>query len=127
MGVYYFFTDTDLERYFFMVAITHAAAQRILDILKAPEYHQDQESRLRIAVEGGGCSGFQYTFLIDDAVLADDHVFTKSGAEVVIDATSLSFMDNATLDYQDDLSASMFLITNPKATAGCGCGNSFSL
>lgn len=106
-----------------MFTLTKEAAQRIKDV----NNHNQTQQRLRIAVQGGGCSGFQYTFLMDGEVLSDDKIFSKEGAEVVIDETSLSLLEGGCLDYQDDLAASLFVITNPKAKSGCGCGNSFSI
>ncbi len=103
--------------------LTQAAAKRISEINR----HNRLMQRLRIAVQGGGCAGFQYTFLMDDQVLSDDKVFEKEGAAIVIDEVSLSLLSGSTLDYQDDLAASMFTIINPQARTGCGCGNSFSL
>ena len=108
--------------------MTAAASCRIATI---NQQNQEQKA-LRIAVQGGGCAGFQYTFLMDATVLVDDHVFESNAdnglmARVVIDEVSLSFLKGCILDYQDDLAASMFVIKNPQATGGCGCGNSFSL
>lgn len=108
--------------------ITNAAACRITSI----NQKNNEEKALRIAVQGGGCAGFQYTFLMDDAILEDDHIIesptsTDGVARVIIDDVSLSFLKGCVLDYQDDLAASMFIIKNPHATSGCGCGNSFSL
>jgi iron-sulfur cluster insertion protein len=105
------------------LTLTKAAATRI----KIINDQNTKAERLRIAVQGGGCSGFQYTFLMDDQVLSDDLVFEKDGAEIVIDEVSLSLLDGSVLDYQDDLTASMFVMTNPNAKTGCGCGNSFSI
>lgn len=83
---------------------------------------------MRIAVEGGGCSGFQYRFSMDDAPLAeDDHVFVRDGVEVVVDAMSLELMEAGMLDFVTKLGASYFAIVNPNSTASCGCGNSFSV
>ncbi len=106
-----------------MLTLTQAAAARI----SAINAENKNQKRLRIAVQGGGCSGFQYTFLMDDAVLMDDHIFSHQDAEIIIDEMSLSLLGGSTLDYQDDLAASMFTITNPNAKTGCGCGNSFSI
>ncbi len=107
----------------FTFDITEAAATRISSINKENQLSQ----RLRIAVQGGGCSGFQYTFLMDDAENPDDHVFLNGEATVVIDEVSLELLNGSTLDYQDDLASSMFVIKNPSAKSGCGCGNSFSI
>ena len=104
--------------------LTDAAAQRI-NHLKAAE---GKPIRFRIMVKGGGCSGFQYEFGLDDALpAADDHLIEKNGAEVVIDETSLGIVAGSTLDYTEDLAQAGFAIKNPNATAKCGCGNSFSV
>ncbi|GGB26927.1 heme biosynthesis protein HemY [Tistrella bauzanensis] len=84
--------------------------------------------RLRIAVSGGGCSGFQYEFSIDKgAVGADDVVIARDGAEALIDEASIPFVLGAELDFTEDLTGSRFAMTNPNATASCGCGTSFSV
>ena len=82
---------------------------------------------LRIAVDGGGCSGFQYDFSIDQKRNDDDIVFTAHGVDVVVDDMSIELIDHAELDYVQDLMGSYFAVTNPNATASCGCGTSFSV
>jgi iron-sulfur cluster assembly accessory protein len=82
---------------------------------------------LRVSVEGGGCSGFQYKFDLVDAREADDFVIERNGAVVVIDPVSLQYMDGAEIDFVDDLIGAAFKIKNPVATASCGCGTSFSI
>ena len=82
---------------------------------------------LRVAVEGGGCSGFQYDFSIDQTRNDDDIVFTAHGVDVVVDDMSIELIDHAELDYVQDLMGSYFAVTNPNATASCGCGTSFSV
>ena len=81
---------------------------------------------LRVAVKGGGCSGFQYVFSIVDQVNEDDHVFEKNHCRVIIDKTSLQFLEGAKIDYSKELIGSSFKISNPNATSSCGCGTSFS-
>jgi iron-sulfur cluster insertion protein len=84
--------------------------------------------RFRISVKGGGCSGFQYEFGLDDTSPAsDDTIIEKDGAEVIIDETSLGVIAGSILDYTEDLAQAGFVIKNPNATAKCGCGNSFSV
>lgn len=84
--------------------------------------------RFRISVKGGGCSGFQYEFALDeDLPSSDDIVFSNGGAEVIIDEVSISMLEGSMLDYTEDLSGAGFAIKNPNATAKCGCGNSFSV
>ena len=81
---------------------------------------------LRVAVKGGGCSGFQYVFNIVAKVNKDDRVFEKEDCRVVIDKTSLQFLEGAEIDYSEELIGSSFKISNPNATSSCGCGTSFS-
>ena len=83
--------------------------------------------RLRISVSGGGCSGFQYNFILDGAQTADDQLFEKNGIAVIIDEISLGLMSDAIIDYVEDLTSAQFVIKNPNATASCGCGNSFTI
>lgn len=81
---------------------------------------------LRVAVEGGGCSGFQYDIRLDDPA-SDDLVLEKGGQRVLVDSVSLPFLQNAVIDYTDELIGARFVIENPNATASCGCGTSFSI
>jgi iron-sulfur cluster assembly protein len=81
---------------------------------------------LRVAVKGGGCSGFQYIFDIVDSINEDDQVFEKEECRVIIDETSLQFLEGAEIDYSEELIGSSFKINNPNATSSCGCGTSFS-
>lgn len=81
---------------------------------------------LRVAVEGGGCSGFQYDIRLDDPA-AEDLVLEKNGQKVLVDQVSLPFLANAVIDYSEELIGARFVIENPNATASCGCGTSFSL
>jgi iron-sulfur cluster assembly accessory protein len=103
--------------------VTERAARRIAQILAA----EPKPSVLRVSVEGGGCSGFQYKFDIQEAPAADDIVIEQDGAKVVVDPVSLQYMDGSALDYVNDLIGASFKIENPQATAACGCGTSFSL
>ena len=81
---------------------------------------------LRVAVEGGGCSGFQYDIRLDDPA-ADDLVLEKDGARVLVDAVSLPFLSNAVIDWSEELIGARCVIRNPNATSSCGCGTSFSM
>jgi iron-sulfur cluster assembly accessory protein len=105
------------------VTISDRAARRIAEILKG----ETQTAALRVAVTGGGCSGFQYNFALDDAQLDEDLVVEKNGAKVLIDPVSLDFLLGAEIDFTDDLIGQAFKINNPNATASCGCGTSFSV
>ena len=105
------------------VTLSDRAAKRIADILKA----EPLPSALRVAVTGGGCSGFQYNFALDEAQLDEDLVVEKNGAKVLIDPVSLDFLAGAESDFTDDLIGQAFKVNNPNATASCGCGTSFSV
>lgn len=105
-------------------SISDSAAARIAHLLAS----EPKGTRLRVAVEGGGCSGFQYKYdFVTDAPAADDKVFGTADAPVLVDITSLEFLKDAQLDYIERMDASSFEITNPNAKSGCGCGNSFSV
>ena len=86
----------------------------------------DAAQVLRVAVEGGGCSGFQYEITLDQAE-TDDLVLEGAGQKVVIDAVSLPFLSNAVIDFSDELIGARFVIENPNAASSCGCGTSFSM
>lgn len=86
----------------------------------------EQSQALRVAVEGGGCSGFQYEIRLDQAA-DDDLVLESQGQKVLIDAVSLPFLANAVIDYSQELIGARFVIENPNATSSCGCGTSFSI
>ena len=81
---------------------------------------------LRVAVDGGGCSGFQYDIRLDDPA-TDDIVLEKNGQRVLVDAVSLPFLANAVIDFTDELIGARFVVQNPNATSSCGCGTSFSI
>ena len=81
---------------------------------------------LRVAVEGGGCSGFQYEIALDEAK-DDDLVLTGAGQSVVVDSVSLPFLANAVIDFSEELIGARFVIDNPNASSSCGCGTSFSM
>lgn len=105
------------------VSVSDRAARRIAEILNG----EQPGAMLRISVEGGGCSGFQYKFDFDTARHDDDVVVAKGGATVVVDELSLQYMGGAELDYVEDLIGSAFKIHNPHAVASCGCGTSFTV
>lgn len=106
------------------VNITESAARRIAELKSA---EGNDRLMLRIAVSGGGCSGFQYGFTLDEARQDDDFLFERSGVKVVIDTTSLELLGGAEVDFVEELVGSSFQIRNPNATSSCGCGNSFSI
>ncbi|MEN8893392.1 HesB/IscA family protein [Planktotalea arctica] len=101
--------------------VTPRAFERLSEIGAA-----GQGQALRVAVEGGGCSGFQYEIKLD-APEADDLVLEGAGEKVVVDATSLPFLENAVIDFSEELIGARFTIENPNASSSCGCGTSFSM
>lgn len=105
------------------VAVTGRAARRIAEILAT----EPPLSVLRVSVEGGGCSGFQYKFDITRERAEDDIVIDNEGGTVVIDPVSLEYMTGSHIDFVDDLIGASFKIENPHAVASCGCGTSFAL
>jgi iron-sulfur cluster insertion protein len=113
--------DENEER---QIALTESAVRRIAS-LKAQE--QAENAFLRIAVSGGGCSGFQYGFTFDDQRNEDDVVFERDGVAVVVDDVSLGLLSGAEIDFVEDLMGASFQIRNPNAASSCGCGNSFSI
>jgi iron-sulfur cluster insertion protein len=106
------------------ISVSESAARRI-GALKQQEEAPD--AFLRIAVSGGGCSGFQYGLSFDEQTNPDDSVFERDGIAVVVDDVSLDLLNGAELDFVEDLMGASFQIKNPNAASSCGCGNSFSI
>ena len=106
------------------ILVTENAARRIA-VLKAQE--NVGNAFLRIAVSGGGCSGFQYGFSFDDQRNEDDFTFERDGVGVVVDEVSLDLRNGAEIDFVEDLMGASFQVRNPNAASSCGCGNSFSI
>ena len=105
------------------INLTERAARRIKEIMGG----EPSGSMLRVSVNGGGCSGFQYAFDIERTRQVDDTVVERDGVTVLIDEMSRQYMEGATIDFVDDLMGQSFKIENPLATASCGCGTSFSI
>ncbi|MBZ6074776.1 iron-sulfur cluster insertion protein ErpA [Microvirga puerhi] len=105
------------------ITLTSSAARRINEIMAA----EPVGSMLRISVNGGGCSGFQYAFDVETRRQDDDLLVERDGAAVLVDQVSIQYMDGSVIDFVDDLIGQSFKIENPHATASCGCGTSFSL
>ena len=105
------------------VTVSERAAHRIGEILR----HEPAGTMLRVSVEGGGCSGFQYKFDIDRAKAEDDLVIARDNAVVLVDPASVPFLAGSEVDFVDDLIGASFRVVNPNATASCGCGTSFSI
>jgi len=106
------------------VRLSDSAAKRVAEIRAA---EGNDALMLRLAVLGGGCSGFQYKFDLDETLNDDDHVFETGGTKLVIDEVSLGLLDGAVVDFKSDLGGSFFAVENPNAAANCGCGASFSI
>jgi iron-sulfur cluster insertion protein len=105
------------------IELTQSAAARVAAIAAK----QAKPAILRLSVEGGGCSGFQYKFGLADAVEGDDSVAETDGVRLVVDPISLDLVSGAAVDYVESLGGSAFRVTNPNAASGCGCGSSFSV
>jgi len=106
-----------------MITVTEAAQTKITDILLE---ENNPALRLRMYVQGGGCSGMSYGFTLDEIMNEDDFEIPMESTSVLVDSISMQYVSGATIDYKDDLSGSQFVIKNPKAETTCGCGSSFS-
>jgi iron-sulfur cluster assembly protein len=106
------------------VTLTDKAAGKINELISSGETGENQA--LRIAVRGGGCSGFQYALALDQKK-ADDHVFEHAGVSVVVDKVSMQFVFGSEVDYVDGLQGAGFTVNNPNVVAACGCGSSFQV
>jgi iron-sulfur cluster insertion protein len=107
-----------------MLTITEAAAEKIKSVIN----EEDSSLKLRVFVEGGGCSGFQYGFALEPLPPAeDDFTFEKDGIQVVVDGMSMQYLSEAEIDYKNDFTSSQFIIRNPNVKASCGCGSSFTV
>ena len=99
------------------------AARKVAQLI---EEEGNAELKLRVFVQGGGCSGFQYGFSFDEVANEDDTTMVKNGVQLLIDSMSYQYLVGAEIDYKDDLEGAQFVIKNPGATSTCGCGSSFS-
>ena len=102
---------------------TDSAASKVKALI---DEEGNPDLKLRVFVQGGGCSGFQYGFTFDEDVNEDDTVLDKNGVQLLIDSMSYQYLVGAEIDYKEDLEGSQFVIKNPNATTTCGCGSSFS-
>jgi len=107
-----------------IITITKPASEKILDIIVA---ENNPNLKLRIFVQGGGCSGFQYGFTLDEEQAEDDSLIEMFGVGVLVDAMSYQYLIGATIDYKEDEMSNQFVIQNPNAQSSCGCGSSFSV
>ena len=106
------------------LVFTDAAAAKVGELIRE---EANPNLKLRVFVQGGGCSGFQYGFTFDEAVNDDDTQMQKNGVTLLIDSMSLQYLMGAEIDYKEDLQGAQFVIKNPNATTTCGCGSSFSV
>ena len=106
-----------------MITITENASVKIADILAE---ENNPKAKIRVFVQGGGCSGMQYGFTIDEEQNIDDFEIPTGSLSVLVDSISMQYLQNANIDYVEDLNGSQFKINNPNATTTCGCGSSFS-
>ena len=106
------------------ISLSDSAAKRLAWLV---EQEADRDLMLRISVNGGGCSGFTYSFSFDKEVKADDLTFRKDGVTAVIDEVSLEFLDGSVVDYVEGIAGAAFQISNPNASSSCGCGASFAI
>ena len=103
--------------------LTDAAAEKVKQFI---DEECNPDLKLRVFVQGGGCSGFQYGFTFDETINEDDTVMNKAGVQLLIDSMSYQYLVGAEIDYKDDINGAQFVIKNPNATTTCGCGSSFS-
>ncbi|MRV73211.1 iron-sulfur cluster insertion protein ErpA [Duganella sp. FT92W] len=106
------------------IVFTDAAAEKVAQLI---EEEGNPDLKLRVFVQGGGCSGFQYGFTFDEITNDDDTTMEKNGVQLLIDAMSYQYLVGAEIDYKDDLEGAQFVIKNPNAQSTCGCGSSFSV
>lgn len=106
------------------VSVTASAAQKVRELI---EQENNPELKLRIFIQGGGCSGFQYNFTFDDMINDDDTRVEKDGVTLLIDPLSFQYLVGAEIDYQEGLQGAQFVLKNPNARTTCGCGSSFSV
>ena len=106
------------------IVFTESAAAKVADLIAE---EGNPELKLRVFVQGGGCSGFQYGFTFDEAVNDDDMTLEKNGVQLLIDSMSFQYLVGAEIDYKEDIQGAQFVIRNPNATTTCGCGSSFSV
>ena len=106
------------------VGFTEAAANKVKALV---EEEKKPNLKLRVSVDGGGCSGFQYGFAFDENVSGDDAVIEKNGATMLVDVTSMQYLNGSEVDYLEGLEGARFVVNNPNAKSTCGCGSSFSV
>jgi iron-sulfur cluster assembly accessory protein len=111
----------------FNPASIHLSARAVQKVRALVEEEENEELKLRVFITGGGCSGFQYGFTFDELAAEDDTAVESGGVTLVVDPMSYQYLAGSEVDYTEGLEGSRFVITNPNATATCGCGSSFSI
>lgn len=106
------------------IGFTESAANKVKALV---EEENNPNLKLRVSVDGGGCSGFQYAFAFDENINDDDTVVEKNGATMLVDVTSMQYLNGSEVDYLEGLEGARFVVNNPNATSTCGCGSSFSV
>jgi len=106
------------------IGFTESAANKVKALVVE---EKNPKLKLRVSVDGGGCSGFQYGFAFDENVNDDDVVVEKNGATVLVDVTSIQHLNGSEVDYLEGLEGARFVVNNPNAKSTCGCGSSFSI
>lgn len=110
-----------------IIELTDNATDKLKEIMMEEYQTPELNNYLRVFVQGGGCSGFQYGFILDEAKNEDDFVIEKNGVKLLVDSISSQYLTGAIIDYKDDLNGSQFVVKNPNATTTCGCGSSFTV
>ena len=105
------------------INFTDSAANKVAELISE---EGNPDLKLRVFVQGGGCSGFQYGFTFDETVNDDDTTMVKNGVQLLIDAISYQYLVGAEIDYREDINGSQFVIKNPNVSTTCGCGSSFA-
>ena len=113
-------TETEIHA---PLEFTSGAAEKVLELI---EEEQNDALKLRVYVQGGGCSGFQYGFTFDEEQQEDDTAVDKDGVRLLVDPMSFQYLIGAKIDFKDDIDGARFIINNPNASTTCGCGSSFS-
>ena len=106
------------------VLFTEAAANKVNALV---EEEKNPNLKLRVSIDGGGCSGFQYGFAFDENVSDDDTIIEKNGATMLVDVSSMQYLNGSEVDYLEGLEGARFVVNNPNAKSTCGCGSSFSV
>jgi iron-sulfur cluster insertion protein len=107
-----------------MITITESTNQKVLELIQE---ENNPNTKLRVFVQGGGCSGMNYGFTFDEAVNEDDFTIEQNGVTYLVDSMSMQYLQGAVIDYKEDFTGSNFVINNPNAQTTCGCGSSFSV